>query len=419
MNQTPAIVNSMTDSVKSRGLLIAFEGGDGAGKSTQAARLAQWMRKTLGHDVVETRQPGGTSLGTGLRSLLLDGEAVDAHAEALLFAADRAHHVNTSIRPALDAGQDVICDRYVDSSIAYQSGGRGLPLADVLQLSMWGTAELLPDLTILLDVDSETAAQRREGRGEGDDRMEREEGDFHERVRQTFRALAEAEPWRYLVIDASQTPDHITKRIRERVRELALDREETMEGLAVDDVHLDDAMMELLPTSLGSLLARARLDPRGNVTLVVRSAHASAGSKPQWDVAEVIDAGSNVNLRDVVVHLDRGPDAFRGANATADRVTLRGVSNPPKNALRGVADVVLAESKAYFEQHPHTWERMVAAVRLRHARAEHKAASTRRMSYEHWLDASRAQYRAEDARLAQSSRSFASAASAEGWARGG
>lgn len=199
--------------VRTRGVLIAFEGGDGAGKSTQIARLTRWLT-ARGRDFVVTREPGGTDLGQRVRDVLLHGGAVSPRAEALLFAADRAHHVDTVIRPALEAGQDVVTDRFMDSSIAYQGAGRDLDAGEIRTLSLWATAGLLPDLTVLLDVPVDVARARRHGL---DDRMESEPQAFHERVRAHFLALAAADPERYLVVDGAATSDEIASVVAARL----------------------------------------------------------------------------------------------------------------------------------------------------------------------------------------------------------
>ena len=198
---------------RNRGVLIAFEGGDGAGKSTQIARLTRWLT-ARGRDFVVTREPGGTDLGRSVRELLLHGGTVSPRAEALLFAADRAHHVDTVIRPALEAGQDVITDRFMDSSIAYQGAGRDLDAGEVQTLSLWATAGLVPDLTVLLDVPVDIARARRAGLH---DRLESEPADFHERVRAHFLALAVASPERYLVVDGAAGSDEIAAVVAERL----------------------------------------------------------------------------------------------------------------------------------------------------------------------------------------------------------
>ncbi|MGQ0632329.1 MAG: dTMP kinase [Sporichthyaceae bacterium] len=198
------------------GCFIVFEGGDGAGKSTQVTRLAEWLT-VHGHEVVVTREPGGTATGQRLREVLLDATVVglSPRAEALLYAADRADHVETVIRPALERGAVVVSDRFVDSSIAYQGAGRALAPADVERLNRFATRGLRPRLTVLLDVDPEIAAARRAGPA---DRIEAESVAFHSRVRQGFLDLAAREPRRYLVLDATRTPTDIHAAVLERVR---------------------------------------------------------------------------------------------------------------------------------------------------------------------------------------------------------
>lgn len=195
-------------------MFITFEGGDGAGKTTQLELLYEWLQEE-GHDVVATREPGGTELGCGIRELLLHSGDVDARAEALLYAADRAHHVATVVRPVLERGGVVIGDRYIDSSVAYQGVGRTLGKDEVLNLSLWATGGLLPDLTILLDLPTPALYARL---GESLDRIEAAGTDFHEAVRAEFLALAAAEPKRWLVVDATLSVDEITQIIRARVK---------------------------------------------------------------------------------------------------------------------------------------------------------------------------------------------------------
>ena len=201
-----------------RGLLIAFEGGDGAGKSTQARLLGEWLT-AQGHEVVHTREPGGTTLGRALRELVLHGEdgSVSPRAEALIFAADRGHHVATVVRPALERGAVVLTDRYLDSSVAYQGAARALGHEEIRDLSLWAVEGLLPDLTVLLDVSAE---QGRARRGGVHDRLEREADDFHDRVRRGFLDLAAAEPGRYLVLDAGQPVEELAEAVRARVGQL-------------------------------------------------------------------------------------------------------------------------------------------------------------------------------------------------------
>ncbi|WP_431039819.1 dTMP kinase [Streptomyces sp. P9-1] len=197
------------------GFFIALEGGDGAGKSTQAEALADWIR-SKGHEVVLTREPGATPVGKRLRSILLDVSSAGlAHrAEALLYAADRAEHVDTVVRPALERGAVVISDRYIDSSVAYQGAGRDLSPTEIARINRWATAGLVPHLTVLLDVSPETARERFT---EAPDRLESEPAEFHARVRSGFLTLAAADPGRYLVVDAGQEPEAVTTVIRHRL----------------------------------------------------------------------------------------------------------------------------------------------------------------------------------------------------------
>ncbi|WP_084343857.1 dTMP kinase [Piscicoccus intestinalis] len=199
------------------GLFVVFEGGDGAGKSTQAALLSQWLGEQ-GIDHVLTREPGGTALGQRLREVLLHGsDGLAARAEALLFAADRAEHVERVIIPALDSGRWVVCDRYVDSSIAYQGGGRDLDVRQIGALSRWATAGLVPDLTVLLDVPVAVGAARRQGPA---DRMESESVAFHEQVAQRFRDQALRARDRYVVLDATRPPQELARAVREKLAQI-------------------------------------------------------------------------------------------------------------------------------------------------------------------------------------------------------
>ena len=201
-----------------RGVFVTLEGGDGVGKSTQAQRLQEWL-DAEGYTTVRTREPGGTEVGKLVRDIVLHhrGEIV-ARAEALLYAADRAQHVATVVRPALERGDIVIQDRYFDSSLAYQGAGRVLGREEVRRLSLWAVDGLIPDVTVLLDLDPEIARERREAQGKPFDRLEAEEAEFHENVRREFLALADAEPARFLVVDASQPADEIAAAVRRRVR---------------------------------------------------------------------------------------------------------------------------------------------------------------------------------------------------------
>ncbi|GAQ64152.1 dTMP kinase [Streptomyces scabiei] len=197
------------------GFFIALEGGDGAGKSTQVEALAEWVR-AKGHEVVVTREPGATPVGKRLRSILLDvsSAGLSHRAEALLYAADRAEHVDTVVRPALERGAVVISDRYIDSSVAYQGAGRDLSPTEIARISRWATDGLVPHLTVLLDVSPEAARERFT---EAPDRLESEPAEFHERVRAGFLTLAAADAGRYLVVDAAQDPEAVTTVVRARL----------------------------------------------------------------------------------------------------------------------------------------------------------------------------------------------------------
>lgn len=204
------------------GYFLALEGGEGAGKSTQAALLARWLRDR-GHEVVVTREPGATAVGARVRALLLGldpavpvGEAVEPRTEALLYAADRAEHVARVVRPGLARGAIVVSDRYVDSSIAYQGHARGMDPDQVARLSDWATEGLLPDLTVLLDLPVGSGRTRLAARG-GTDRLEQEADAFHERVRDGFRQLAAAAPERYAVIDAAGAADAVAALVQAAV----------------------------------------------------------------------------------------------------------------------------------------------------------------------------------------------------------
>ena len=198
------------------GYFISFEGGEGVGKSTQSRLLGDWLADLTGREVVLTFEPGGTALGKELRAAVMHGQDMGPRAEALIYAADRAHHVESMVRPALDRGAVVITDRYIDSSVAYQAGGRDLPDNEVEHLSLWATRGLRPDITILLDLDPGAAAARRaaaEGKG-ALDRLERAGLEFHTRVRDTFLRRAAADPERWVVIDAGAPIDDIQGQIR-------------------------------------------------------------------------------------------------------------------------------------------------------------------------------------------------------------
>jgi dTMP kinase len=209
-------VNGNTPPPPPPGLLIAFEGGEGSGKTTQARLISIWLRE-LGYDVETTHEPGATKVGMRLRALLLDTAhtGMSPQAEALMYAADRAEHVASVIAPALDRGAIVITDRYVDSSLAYQGAGRRLPVEEIARFNWWATGGRVPDLTILLDMDPIAGLQRRTRSA---DRLEAEPAEFHQRVRAGFLALAHADPSRYLVLDADRPQEEITRTIQDRIR---------------------------------------------------------------------------------------------------------------------------------------------------------------------------------------------------------
>ena len=202
------------------GLFISFEGIDGVGKSTQADLLEEHLR-AAGKTVVRTLEPGGTELGQEIRHLLLHRKGdVAPRAEALLYAADRAHHVATKVRPALERGEVVLTDRYLDSSVAYQGAGRVLDKQQIRDLSLFAVEGLLPDLTVLLDLDAALSMARRNKTGEAPDRLESEKLEFFEAVRQAYLELAAAEPNRFIVLGADQTVSAIQNQIRDRINQL-------------------------------------------------------------------------------------------------------------------------------------------------------------------------------------------------------
>ena len=189
---------------------ITFEGGDGSGKSTQIRVLADHLRRA-GRDVVVTFEPGEGELGRELRRLIQHSGDIHARTEALLYAADRAEHVHAVIAPALASGRVVLCDRYLDSSVAYQGAARELGVGEIRDLSLWATGGLMPDLTLLLDVDPALGAARRTGEP---DRLEREPEAFHQRVRTNFLQAAAAEPARFAVLDAAGSVADVAAAVR-------------------------------------------------------------------------------------------------------------------------------------------------------------------------------------------------------------
>lgn len=197
-----------------RGVFVCLEGGEGSGKSTQSGRLRAWL-EAEGYDVVPTFEPGDTAVGKELRRIVLSPEtgALSDRTEVLLYAADKAEHVDTVVAPALSEGKVVITDRYVDSTLAYQGAGRALPMAEVEHVARWATNDLRPHLTVVLDLEPSAGLARFEGR----DRIEGESLAFHQRVREAFTTMALADPDHYLVLDARAAADDIEHDIRERV----------------------------------------------------------------------------------------------------------------------------------------------------------------------------------------------------------
>ncbi|MBD2100503.1 dTMP kinase [Leptolyngbya sp. FACHB-261] len=200
------------------GKLITFEGVEGAGKTTQLERLQTWL-VAEGYKVQVTREPGGTALGVQIRSLLLHSDTVSERAELLLYAADRAHHVDTVLRPALQAEYIVLCDRYTDSTLAYQGYGRGLPHDLIATINQIATAGLQPDLTLWLDLDAAHGLSRIQQRQSQADRLERAALSFHTSVQQGFTALARTYPERIVRVDASQSPEQVQQAVQTALQE--------------------------------------------------------------------------------------------------------------------------------------------------------------------------------------------------------
>ncbi|WP_395656589.1 dTMP kinase [Nocardioides sp.] len=199
------------------GVFVCFEGGEGSGKSTQSRRLAAWL-EGKGYAVVLTFEPGDTEVGRKLRTIVLSPEtgAISDRTEALLYAADKAEHVDSVVQPALDRGEVVITDRYVDSMLAYQGAGRSLAAEEVEEVARWATHDLRPHLTVVLDLEPEHGL----GRFEERDRIEGESVEFHQRVREEFLQMAKADPDHYLVLDARGDVDEIADQVRSAVTPL-------------------------------------------------------------------------------------------------------------------------------------------------------------------------------------------------------
>jgi len=204
------------------GLFVTFEGGDASGKTTQIGLLADWL-KNQGRTVLVTREPGGSDLGNELRDIVLHRRGFIApRAEALIYAADRAHHIHEVVRPALERGEVVLQDRYLDSSVAYQGAGRVLDPSEVREVSLWATEGLMPDVTVLLDVPADIGLTRQASEERAYDRLEAEALEFHERVRDSYLAIAQENPDRVVVIDGTAAIDEVHRAVLERVSQ-ALD----------------------------------------------------------------------------------------------------------------------------------------------------------------------------------------------------
>jgi len=204
------------------GLFVTFEGGDASGKTTQIGLLADWL-KNQGRTVLVTREPGGSDLGNELRDIVLHRRGFIApRAEALIYAADRAHHIHEVVRPALERGEVVLQDRYLDSSVAYQGAGRVLDPSEVKEVSLWATEGLMPDVTVLLDVPADIGLTRQASEERAYDRLEAEALEFHERVRDSYLAIAQENPDRVVVIDGTAAIDEVHRAVLERVSQ-ALD----------------------------------------------------------------------------------------------------------------------------------------------------------------------------------------------------
>ena len=274
------------------GFFIAIEGGDGSGKTTQIKRIAAALADD-GYHVESTREPGGTELGTKIRSVLFDSDPPSPRTEALLFAADRAHHVASLVDPSLDAGNIVITDRYIDSTIAYQSAGRSFDEKTILALSRWATQGLVPNLTIVLDIEPEVAAERMGKRGDSN-YLDQENQQFHQRVRQTYLSRAHKELDRYVVLDASVDADELTEQI------LAAIRARLPQTLVKRDTGTEAA-----PAS--SSIAETDSGPeRGSVPIAAVAAGSvpeDGGSETDDDKDEADSAGSSADAVD-----DRDPE---------------------------------------------------------------------------------------------------------------
>ncbi|MCU4296646.1 dTMP kinase [Brevibacterium permense] len=308
------------------GFFIAIEGGDGSGKSTQIKRISAALADD-GYHVEATREPGGTELGTKIRSVLFDSDPPSSRTEALLFAADRAHHVASLVDPSLDAGNIVITDRYIDSTIAYQAAGRSFDEKTILALSRWATKGLVPNLTIVLDIEPEVAAERMGKRGDSN-YLDDENQQFHQRVRQTYLSRAHKELDRYVVLDASVDADDLTEQI------LAAIRARLPQTLVRRDTGTEAA-----PASTSNAESGGGPE-RGSVPV----AAVAAGSVPDDGAVESDDDNqddehSADSSADAIGHRDADSDAVDGGDATeeaaADDADPSGISGDDSVHERG------------------------------------------------------------------------------------
>lgn len=285
------------------GLFIALEGGDGTGKTTQMEFLRRHLEERERSSVVATREPGGTPEGARIREIIMGGEPVNEKSEALLYAADRAHHVDRLIDPALAAGSTVLTDRYIDSSLAYQAAGRELGESDIASLSRWAADGLVPHLTIVLDMDPEVSAARTADRG-AEDHLERLDLSFRTRVRETFLALAAAHPHRYVVVDANRAPSEVATDIATAVDEF-LDRDraahERTVAIGGDPRHQDDSS-----------------DHGGSSDSTDDSRSPSADSSDEAATTVLPVTGSGVAVTDVSADLRESDDAKPNDARTED-----------------------------------------------------------------------------------------------------
>ncbi|WP_329488491.1 dTMP kinase [Kitasatospora sp. NBC_01246] len=367
------------------GFFIALEGGDGAGKSTQARALAEWIRGK-GHEVVLTREPGGSPVGQRLRGLVLDvgNTGLSHRAEALIYAADRAEHVENVIRPALARGAVVITDRYMDSSIAYQGAGRDLAATEVARISRWATGGLVPDLTVVLDVDPTRARERFT---EALDRLESEPTEFHQRVRSGFLSLAAADPARYLVVDGSQQPGFVTTAIRHRLdRELPLSEQEKAARVEQER------------------LAREEAERRAAEEARRRAAEAEAERK-RLELLEQLRAEQ--------------AEKVRLAKEEAERVAAEAARKAAEEARRKAEEEARRRAEEEARQRAAEEARLAAEAAERRRLAEEAAAQAELQRQrelqreEQRRRAEEALQRAEEARLAQAAALAAAAAAAE------